>query len=165
MHIRSLLWSFSLFFSFIDLIDRRDLDSGECIISASNAISWRKKADSYATAWQLVRGATIFPDVQHLRKRAEHLFAAIVEAPPASNGERNLTQLTTGRNSEEITDAPVCTDEDAPASGVSSAAGSRARCPSHPCQDPECTFLADIQVSRFDYLSLGTRFWILWKGR
>lgn len=43
----------------LDLINRWNLSSGECIVSASDAISRRKKADSYATVCQRVRGSTI----------------------------------------------------------------------------------------------------------
>lgn len=69
----------------LDLINRWNLSPGECIISASDAISRRKKADSYTTVCQRVHGSTIFPDVKHLRKRVEHLFAATVKSPPTGS--------------------------------------------------------------------------------
>lgn len=116
------------FLSSIDLNNQDlDLDNWLDIISTSNPILCRRKSEIWVS--------TIFPDVEHLRKRAQHLFASIVKSLPIFNVERNLSNSTRlGKiTMKSRRNAPLARIEDAPASGAFSD-GSLARCPSHPCR-------------------------------
>lgn len=101
--------------------------SSDYNISTSNSISRRRKSEIWVS--------TILSDVEHLRKRAQHLFSSTVKSPPIFNVERNLSNST---RLDKITmksqrNAPLAWIEDAPASGAFSD-GSLARCLSYPCR-------------------------------